>query len=182
MKSRSLILLFLGAMFSTGCMQELDRKQLQVRQDYGNAVKNFATASKVVVKEFDNMAEKKHQYQAADVERIWSDFLATHTDANGGLVSKAPDGKIVPMPVTQMLEAVKHREEAALALAKSKETSADFSQKFTDAIAKLEAVTDVLAQEEIDIQAAKESIAAAANSIFSAMISAGISLGVGAAL
>lgn len=173
---------FLILLFSVGCNSALDEKQFQVRQEGHEANRLFLATCRVYQKGANEMADKKFLLEDSAVEKDWKDFLERHTDENGGLVSKTPDGRIVPMPVTQLILAMEKRQEAKMRVVEGKKSWQSFNENFTNMLAKAEALNEVAKQQEIDVMEAKRSAQTLATQAVNTLMSLASGLGLGFAV
>lgn len=115
--SLGLCLLFLG----TGCVEStLSEARFDVTERFHDAAEAYVVAGRTFTALADEMAAKKHTLQADVTNEKWNSWLARHTDANGGLVSRDAAGNIVPMPVEQLQASLAVREEHLARMEKSR--------------------------------------------------------------
>lgn len=177
-------LLALGALIVTaGCVSDLDRKQVAVRQEFHSATKAFVVAGGAFADGADEMAAKKHALQKQAIDQVWDAWIAAHTDEFGRLVSRdEASGELAPMPVVQLLAAQKLREEAIVKLHESQKSWQEFRDVWRSALAKFDATNELLAKQELGIAEAKESAAAAFDAALKVLAGAAAGVGIGAGL
>lgn len=153
----------------TGCVNDLDKKQSLVRQQFGQTC---LTMGKIMEKkaEADNeFANQSFQASAAHIDRNWKAWIDSHTGPDGRLVSKAADGSLKPMLVTDMMQAMTDRQDALLKLAMAQQNWKQQQDKYLAAINQFVATTQMLNQQEVDVQLAKESAQATLDKALTAM-------------
>lgn len=151
------------------CSNDLDKKQSRVRQDFGQTADIFAQLAEQRENAIGTFADKSFEQSKGIILKEWSEFIARHTDENGGLVSKDATGKVIPMPVVQLLEAMTKRSDKLMELAMSQKDWKEKQDSYRSAIGKFRATIAVLSKQEVDVQEAKESAQAALNQVISAL-------------
>ena len=155
-----------------GCA--IDRAQYEATQQFAATVTTFAAAGDVMATGYGELASKKHTIQQAHVDATWSGWLATHTDADGRLVSTTLDGKVVPMTVEQLETARKLRDAAMDDLRTSKTSCQTFLTAWKDAVQKLKLTATLFQAENETAQTQKESMAEMLNSALKVIAGAGV--------
>lgn len=164
--------------FCCSCSTELDKKQARVRQDFGNTCQLFGAAALAREKAITTFSTSAFATKKSMIEREWKDWLDSHTDASGNLVSKRPDGTIGPMPVKQLAEAMTLRGDALLKLAIEQKDFADKQEQYVGAIHTYLATVTKISQDDANIQDAKETAQAAFNQVLGTLTGIATSAGI----
>ncbi len=142
---------------TAGCVNDLDKKQSLVRQQFGQTCVTMGAIMKKNCEVTDQFAAESFKASAAHIDRNWKAFLESHTAPDGRLVSKAADGSLKPMLVADLVQAMIDRQDALVKLAMAQANWKQQQDKYMDAINQFMITTNMLNQQEVDVQLAKES-------------------------
>lgn len=164
-------------LFLIGCADKLDKDQSRVRQDFGKTCAIFGEAARQREAAISTFANQSFATSKAMIEKDWTSWIETHTDAQGCLVSKHADGSIGPMPVVQLVQAMTARSDKLMQLAMAQANWQAKQADYISAINQFISTAAKLTQKEIDVQDAKESAQATFDKVLSAI--GGIAAGAG---
>jgi len=156
---RTAILGLVMAVVPVGCVgQKLDAELMNIRQQAAANEKLYAVAALKYADAFQQLADQKHEFQAYLIEVEGDKWLEEHT--RDGLVQASPD---------EFAEMLAKRDSRYQALEASRGAATqgvrDFRQMVNDKVA----FTTAIYAKEVDAQKAKESAAAALDSVIKAL-------------
>lgn len=164
----------------SGCTGQVDRNIVATRESFHAVVDGYLAGP-------DQLMETMLAKLSADVARLEGEavkarqaaFLDRHTDGDGGVVSKTPDGRIVPMPRAQLEQFIADANAQAAAAEQAAQNAARVLAEFKASRERLRALAAKLSAKEIQWQEAKESAQAEMDRILQAIGT--IAAGAGAA-
>lgn len=160
------------------CSNDLDRKQSRLRQDFGNTCTLFGVLTESREKAINTFAAQSFEQSKTQIESEWMRWLDSHTDEAGNLVSKRPDGTVAAMPASQLIVAMAARTDKLIELSMAQKNWDTKSEQYRAAISKFSATVEMLTQQEIDVQEAKDSAQAAFNQVLGALGGVATSAGI----
>jgi len=167
------------ALMLSGCMTPLDRQWHEVNDRFRNANQVFTKFVRSYAAAADEMARKKHDLQRIHVERDWEHFISIHTQ-DGRLVSTDASGKIVPLSVKDLQDAIDARNTKLDKLTESKRSWTQMHVAFVNAVDKFAVSGELTGLTEAELIKAKESAQQFFDSLLSAIGGAVAAAGVAA--
>lgn len=138
MKSMSVWNCLLVGMIVTsggGCRSPLADERMAVTKSWHRASNQMVVAGRTYQKVADHYATEKHRVQSEAVTKSWTKWVASHTDANGRLVSHDPTtGELVPLSAATLAREVSRRDKNRSLLARSKTIWAASTDSWTSAL------------------------------------------------
>lgn len=167
-------------LFLLGCADKLDKDLTRSRIDFGKTCAIFGEVAKQREVALKTFAAKAFATQAEVIKKDWESFLSDHTDAQGCLVSKYPDGHTGPMPVAQLAKALTSRSDSMLNLAMAQKNFEEKQDQYVAVINSFIADAARITNQAATAEEAKESAQAFIDKTLSVLggIAAGVSTGV----
>ncbi len=168
--------------FSPGCQTQLDIRQTELIETWGQGNKAFARAVGEYAKIMDRVATDYHRSQAQLRDSQWDIWLGRHTGDNGGLVFQDTDGEIKPMRVEQLRAALTLRDQASRTITESQSAWREADGMIKKAVGDFNVMTQVALSTNAEIADAKKSAQQFAESALNALAGIAGGIGLGAAL
>lgn len=145
-------------MSCAGCFHDVDRDILATRQAYHEVVRFHAEGIQAKQEQLlDRVVADNARLEREALQARQDAWLATHTDESGGLVSRKPDGTIVPMPKDQLLAFLEKRDRQLGDIMEHEQNYSQISTMFKQARTRLVALTEKLGDKEVAWEEQKES-------------------------
>lgn len=106
---------------TSGCRSPLANARLEVTRSWHQASEQMVVAGRTYQKVANAYAEEKHRVQSEQVASSWDDWVASHTNGEGQLVSRDPvTGELVPLSAEALAREVNRRDKNREILFRSK--------------------------------------------------------------
>ncbi len=157
------------ALATAGCVTDVDKKMMSVRESAHTTQLAFAEAAKTFIGGADTMAEKKHAFQKDRIDESWNAFVSLNTK----------DG-VFSVPPAKLAAAITNRDTMQSDLQASQQSWREYEGKWIGAITSYITMVEALYNQEVSAEQAKETITAALQAAVGAaggmMTSLGITL------